>query len=99
MTSKKPKNDHIPKKQAPATQNAPGPETSGIFEVDMFPSDVDSVRHPYVEQFKEMLEEVAREYNCRLVNFQVHKGTTRFSFDSDILNAEIMRMLQRERDR
>lgn len=74
-------------------------EPCGAFEVEMFPSHVDSPSHPYADQFKEMLEDVAEEYGCRLVSFGVQKGTVTFSFDSDELNADIMRIIQGESNR
>lgn len=88
-----------PPKSPSANSSQPDPETSGLFEVEMFPAEVDSVDHPYAAQFKEMLEEVALSYNCRLLRFDVHKGTTTFAFDSDALNAEVARILQRDKDR
>ncbi len=69
-------------------------EPSAAFEVEMFPSDVDSVSHPYADHLRDMLEDVAREYDSRLLSFDVHKGTVTFSFDSDELTAEIMRIIQ-----
>ncbi len=63
----------------------------------MFPSDVDSLDHPLVRDFKKVLLEVAEEYNCFLVSFEVHQGTVTFAFDSDELTAEILTILQNER--
>ncbi len=69
--------------------------SSGCFEVDLFPSEVDGVNHPYASQFKDMLESVAEQYECHLISFEVRKGTAIFSFDSDELNAEILDLLKR----
>jgi len=66
----------------------------GIIEVDMFSDDVDSPYHPEAIQLKYLLEEVAEEYNCELLSFQVSQGTVSFSFDSDELTAEILKILQ-----
>ncbi|MBW1781704.1 MAG: hypothetical protein JRL30_13295 [Deltaproteobacteria bacterium] len=66
----------------------------GAFEVDMFPAEVDSPDHPYAAQFKEMLESVAREYDCKLLSFEIREGTVSFSFDSDVLTAEIVEILK-----
>ena len=74
-----------------------GPGTA--FEVEMFPSDVDSVSHPYADQLRDMLTDVAREYDCRLLSFDVHKGIVSFSFDCDELNADILRIIQGEDNR
>ena len=71
-------------------------ESEGFFEVDMFPVEVDSPDHPYAAQFKEILESVAGEYNCELLSFEIHEGTVSFSFDSDLLTAEIIEILERE---
>jgi len=67
--------------------------TPGLFEVDLFPEEVDRPDHPYAEQFRELLESVAREYDCALLSFEVNKGTVTFSFDSDELTAEILQIL------
>ena len=69
-------------------------ESSGFFEVEMFPAEVDSTDHPYAAQFRETLETVAKEYQCALISFEVNNGTVAFSFDSDELNAEIIDMLK-----
>ncbi len=68
--------------------------SSGCFEVDMFPPEIDDLDHPYVSQFKDMLESVAEQYQCRLISFEIHKGTVLFSFDSDELNNDILDLLK-----
>lgn len=68
--------------------------SSGCFEVDLFPSDVDGKDHPYASQFKDMLESVAEQYGCRLISFEVKEGTATFSFDSDKLNDKILELLK-----
>ena len=69
-------------------------ESSGFFEVEMFPAEVDSPDHPYAAQFRDMLENVAEEYQCALLSFEVNEGTVTFSFDSDEVNAEILDILK-----
>ncbi|MBW1870246.1 MAG: hypothetical protein JRI73_13525 [Deltaproteobacteria bacterium] len=69
-------------------------ESSSFFEVEMFAAEVDSKDHPHAAQFREMLENVAKEYKCALISFEVHEGTVTFSFDSDELNAEIIEILK-----
>ncbi len=71
----------------------------GSFEVDLFSEEVDSPDHPYADHFKELLESVAGEYQCRLVSFDVKKGTVFFSFDSDALTAEILDILDRNEEK
>ena len=88
-----------PRMEKSPRKDASDTEPFGAFEVEMFPSHVDSPSHPYADQFKEMLEDVAEEYGCRLVSFDVRKGTVTFSFDSDELNADILRIIQGERNR
>ena len=66
----------------------------GVIEVDLFPEEVDGAGHPQAAAFRRLLEEVAEEYGCRLVSFQVDKGTAAFAFDSDELTAEILKLLQ-----
>ena len=69
-------------------------ESHGFIEVDYFPEDVDSLDHPDVIRFREVLEGVAEEYDCELSSFDIDRGTVVFSFDSDELMAEILRILQ-----
>lgn len=66
----------------------------GIIEVDMFSSDVDSEDHPEAIAFKEALLEVAEEYGCELRYFEIHQGTVSFSFNSELLTADILKILQ-----
>lgn len=66
----------------------------GTIEVDMFPAEVNSPTHPEAIVFRTLLEQVADDYDCELVSFQVDHGTVSFSFDSDELTAEILRILQ-----
>ena len=66
----------------------------GIIEVDLFSEDVDSLDHPEVVKFRKLLEEVADDYDCNLISFNVDHGTVSFSFDNDVLDAEILRILQ-----
>jgi hypothetical protein len=68
----------------------------GVFEVDLFPEDVDGKEHPEAVKFRELLEEVADEYHCSLVYFDMEKGTVSFSFDSDELDTEILKIFQEE---
>lgn len=65
----------------------------GVIEVEMFSEDVDDPEHPVAESFRELLEEVAEEYECHLESFEVSHGTVSFSFDSDELTANILRIL------
>ncbi len=66
----------------------------GIFEVDLFPEEVNSADHPQAREFKKVLEAVAADFRCHLVSFEVDHGTVSFFFDSDELNAEILRVLE-----
>jgi len=43
-----------------------------------------------------VLEGVAEEYDCELLSFDIDQGTVTFSFDSDELMAEILRILQND---
>lgn len=72
-------------------------ESHGYIEVDLFSKEVDSLDLPEVSQFKRLLEEVAEEYDCRLVSFDIEAGTVIFSFDSDELMADILKILQNDR--
>ena len=71
-------------------------EPSGFIEVDMFPEDINSLDDPQVINFKRVLLEVAEEYDCFLITFEIDRGTVTFSFDSDELTAEIMTILQHD---
>lgn len=66
----------------------------GVIEVDLFSEDVDTPDHPEAVRFRDLLEAVAEEFGSRLVTFEVEKGTVAFSFDSDALTAEIVKMMQ-----
>jgi hypothetical protein len=67
---------------------------TGVIEIDLFPEDVDSKDHPEVVKFMELLLDVAEEYSCDLMSFEIEKGTVSFSFDSNELTANILRVLQ-----
>jgi len=71
-------------------------KSSGVIEIDMFPEDVDNINNPEVVLFKELLEEVADEYHCSLLSFEIDHGVVIFSFDSDKLMSEIIYILQNE---
>jgi len=66
----------------------------GVIEVDLFSEDVNSPDHPQAANFRALLEDVASEYKCNLLFFEVNHGTVAFSFDSDELMAEILKILQ-----
>lgn len=72
-------------------------DPSGFIEVDMFSEDVNSLDHPEVVRFKRTLLEVAEEFDCFLVSFEIDHGTVIFSFNSDELTAEILTILQNDR--
>jgi hypothetical protein len=65
----------------------------GIIEVDMFAKDVDDPQHPVAESFRELLTEVAEQYCCKLDSFEVNRGVVSFSFDSEQLMADIIKIL------
>jgi hypothetical protein len=67
-----------------------------MIEVDLFPEEVDSEDHPRAVEFRRLLEEVAADYHCNLVAFEINKGTVSFAFDDDALTAEIIRELEME---
>lgn len=71
-------------------------QSHGFIEIDLFSEEVDNLERPEASQFKEMLEEVAREYDCRLLSFEIEAGTVIFSFDSDELMANILKILKNE---
>ena len=66
----------------------------GAIEVDMFPADVDGPDHPVADSFRELLEEVAEQYACSLTSFHIDHGTVSFSFDSDELTSDILKILE-----
>ncbi len=69
---------------------------SGYIEVDIFTEDVDSLTDPQVMHFKQVLLEVAEEYECFLMTFEISKGMVTFSFNDDKLTAEILTRLQND---
>jgi hypothetical protein len=74
--------------------SAQGTAVMGMFEVDLFPEEVNSADHPEAREFKKALEAVAADFRCKLLSFEVDHGTVSFVFDSDELNAEILRVLE-----
>ena len=66
----------------------------GIIEIDMFSSNVNNPQHPVAESFKDLLSEVAEQYECTLLTFDVHRGVVSFSFDNDELMANIIKILR-----
>jgi hypothetical protein len=73
---------------------AQGTAVMGMFEVDLFPEEVNSADHPEARKFRKVLEAVARDFQCKLLSFEVDHGTVSFVFDSDKLNAEILKVLE-----
>lgn len=71
-------------------------ESSGLIEVDLFPPEVNSLDHPEVLRFRELLEDVALKYHCRLIFFDIDCGTVSFSFDSEELTAKIVKTLHND---
>jgi hypothetical protein len=71
-------------------------ESYAFIEIDMFPEEVNSMDHWEVVHFKGVLEEVAEEYHCSLVSFDIDQGKVIFSFDSDELMANILNILQND---
>ena len=69
-------------------------EATGYIEVDMFSADVTDRSHPQALEFRELLEDVASEYDCSLISFDVVNGTVIFSFDIAELTAEIFKILR-----
>lgn len=68
----------------------------GLIEVDLFTDEVDSEEHPEAEKVKTLLEAVAVEFGSKLLAFEVNQGTVAFSFDSDELTAEVLKLLRNE---
>ena len=71
-------------------------KSQGTFEIDLFSSEVDSLDHPFVTQFREILEDLADEYCCSLTAFEIEKGTVSFSFDNEEITAEIVNILRND---
>ncbi len=66
----------------------------GTIDVDFFPEEVDSPDHPEAIVLRTLLEQVADDFDCELLSFHVDRGTVSFSFDSDELTADILKILQ-----
>jgi hypothetical protein len=66
----------------------------GTIEVDFFPEEVDSPDHSEAIILRTLLEQVADDYDCELLSFHVDRGTVSFSFDSDELTSDILKILQ-----
>jgi hypothetical protein len=71
-----------------------GRTVMGMFEVDLFPEEVNSADHPQARELRKVLEAVAADFQCKLLSFEVDHGTVSFVFDSEELNAEILKVLE-----
>jgi hypothetical protein len=71
-------------------------KVSGLIEVDLFPSEINSLEHPEVLRLRALLEDVALENHCRLLFFDIENGIVSFSFDSDKLMANILKIFQND---
>ncbi len=71
-------------------------ENISLIEVDLFPSEINSLDHPEVLRFRDLLEDVALENQCRLLFFNIENGIVSFSFDSDKLMANILKIFQND---
>ena len=69
----------------------------GFIEVDLLPPDINSLDHPEVIRFKELLEETAEEYDCTLCCFDINNGIITFSFDNEELMAKILSILRNDK--
>ena len=70
--------------------------SSGYIEVDIFPKEINSIDHQEVIHLREVLEELALDYECQLTDFDIHCGTVIFAFDSDELMANIIEILEND---
>jgi len=66
----------------------------GVIEVDLFDKAINGADHPAALQFRDLLQEVAKDFKTSLVFFEVHAGTVSFAFESDELTAEILKVLE-----
>ena len=48
----------------------------------LFSEEVDSLDHPTIREFREILERIAQTYGSRLTHFGVIRGTVSFQFDN-----------------
>ncbi len=76
-----------------------GMKSHGSFEIELFPSEVDALDHPFVTQFREILEDLAEQYRCSLTAFSIEKGTVSFAFDNEEITAEIVKLLRNDGSR
>ena len=68
----------------------------GVIAVDLFSPEVDGTGHPEAVRFRALLEDVAGEYGCELVYFEVESGTVSFSFNDDLLMADVLKLLKHD---
>ena len=50
--------------------------------LNLFSEEVDSLDHPAVREFREILERIAQSYGSRLAHFGVKQGAVSFQFDN-----------------
>ncbi len=71
-------------------------DSTELIEIDMFAPEVNDLDHWEVVHFKGVLEEVAEDYGCELVFFDINNGTVTFAFNSEPLMADILKILRND---
>lgn len=54
-----------------------------FFALKMFPSKINSLQHPQVQQFKYLLESIGKIYNSTLATFKIENGVVAFNYDNE----------------
>ncbi len=58
--------------------------------LNLFSPSVNSIHDEPVKEFKNILDELAKAYGCKLVNFAIKKGTIISSFDNKDVVRDIL---------
>jgi hypothetical protein len=63
--------------------------------IPLLPKSVNSLDHPSVKEFRELIEGGTKAYNCKLTSFAIDHGVVAFSVDSDELYQHLKEDLKR----
>jgi hypothetical protein len=66
----------------------------GFIAFKLFPNDVNSLDHPNVKEFKQMLDAMAIAYKCNLTSFAISHGVVMFHFDNEEITSDILKDME-----
>lgn len=64
-----------------------------LIALKLFPKEINSLANPAVQEFKQILENIAKTYECSLRYFAIDHGMLLFQFDNEELIYDISKDL------